>query len=227
MSTNNVPVANFRIMRFYTKYVPVMRYDEKLGRDVPDLDETGVQKRKAVDMVDIAPIGRSISQITPHSVSSLSKLPPKESADGNPAVKMAWDRWERVEPAYKAWKTGQEMPVSGTPLSAWHGLTQEQAEALRSMGLRSVEELAELSDGVVSKIPFPGARDIIAAAQMFLKAADRNKIVQQVASVEAENKTLKDQLEEMRKIVLEMQAASEAEAPKRGRPRKVEEAAAA
>lgn len=224
----NSPAANFRIMRFFTKYVPVMRFDEKLNRDVPDLEKDGTPKLKSVDMVELAPIGRSIAQTTPHSVSSLSRLPPREAADSNPAVRMAYDRWDRVKPAYDAWKQGQDMPQSGTPLAAWHGITVEQADALKATGIRSVEEFAELSDGIISRLPFPSPRQLQEAARMYLKSADRNKVTQQIESLDAENQILKGQLEEMRQIVMEMQAKqADEEAPKRrGRPPKDESIAA-
>lgn len=227
---DNTPAATFRIMRFFTKYDPVTAYDEKLNRFVPVLRDDGTPERKAVDMVEYAPIGRSIAQTVQESVSRLSRLQPREAGDTNPAVRMAWDRWERIKPAYEAWKKGQEMPFSGTPLAVWHGLTNEQADVLRAMGIRSVEEFAGLSDGVISKISFPGARELQVAAKAFLASADRNKVTQQIERVEEENKTLKDQLEEMRQIVLQMQAAQQAgieDKPRRGRPPKSEESAAA
>lgn len=229
MTTNNTPAANFRILRFFTKYDPISTFDEKLNRFVPVLEDDGTPKRKAVDMVEYAPIGRSIAQAVTESVSRLSRLQPREAGDTNPAVRMAWDRWERIKPAYDAWKKGQEMPQTGTPLGVWHGLTVEQADVLRAMGIRSVEEFADLSDGIIGRISFPGARELQVSAKAFLASADRNKVTQQIEHVEAENKDLKIQLEDMKKIVLEMQAQMQVsdEPKRRGRPPKTEESAAA
>jgi len=55
-------------------------------------------------------------------------------------------RWEVVEPAYNAWKRGEEVPENGTPLAAWPGVNQDQTKFLKAKGILSVEQVAEMSD---------------------------------------------------------------------------------
>jgi hypothetical protein len=156
------------------------------------------------------------------TVSRLGKLHPIEAAADNPAVRMAHERWNAIKPAYDAWKHGQQLPDVGTPLAAWPGVSSEQAEALKIMGIRSVEEFVEASDGIINAVPFPGARELKLAAAQFLKSADRQAITNDLAKKDEELALLREQLEEMRQIVLE----SQGEPKRRGRPAKSEEAAA-
>src|SRR5215831_13713798 len=47
---------------------------------------------------------------------------------------------------YRAWRAGQEMPLSGTPIEHWPLLNSAQVKMLRAVDVRSVEEVARLSD---------------------------------------------------------------------------------
>lgn len=196
---------SIRVIKFWTNYAP--------GPD-------GLPK--GVDMVMYAPIGRADKTTLIETVSRLGKLHPIEAAADNPAVRMAHERWNVIKPAYDAWKNGQQLPERGTPLSAWPGVSSEQSEALKMMGIRSVEEFVEASDGIINAVPFPGARELKLAAAQFLKSADRQAITNDLAKKDEELALLREQLEEMRQIVLE----SQGEPKRRGRPAKSEEAAA-
>lgn len=196
---------SIRVIKFWTNYAP--------GPD-------GLPK--GVDMVMYAPIGRADKTTLIETVSRLGKLHPIEAAADNPAVRMAHERWDVIKPAYDAWKNGQQLPERGTPLAAWPGVSSEQSEALKMMGIRSVEEFVEASDGIINAVPFPGARELKLAAAQFLKSADRQAITNDLAKKDEELALLREQLEEMRQIVLE----SQGEPKRRGRPAKSEEAAA-
>jgi hypothetical protein len=196
---------SIRVIKFWTNYTP--------GPD-------GLPK--GVDMVMYAPIGRADKTTLIEAVSRLGKLHPIEMAADNPAVAMAHDIWNTIKPAYDAWKHGQKLPEVGTPLAAWPGVSSDQADALKIMGIRSVEEFVEASDGIINAVPFPGARELKLAAAQFLKSADRQAITNDLAKKDEELALLREQLEEMRQIVLE----SQGEPKRRGRPAKSEEAAA-
>jgi len=208
---SNQQKAAITIEKFWTNYVP---------KD----DGSGM---RPIDMVAYAPMGRRERSVITETISRLSKLQPESLAADNPAVAMAWARWRAIEPAYRAWKDGQELPAVGTALAAWSGISPEQADVLRSMGIKSVEDFAGMSDGLVSKCNFPNARALQSAAKAWLEGADRAKAAAGMANLEAENASLKSDLEEMKAIILQMQAE---QAAKRGpgRPRKEqgEEAAA-
>jgi hypothetical protein len=77
--------------------------------------------------------------------------------------------WSMVEPHYDAWKKGHEITVSGTPLGVWAGMTAEKAEVLRRFGIRTVEEVANLSETQMEKLPLPGVRAMRREAMSFLE----------------------------------------------------------
>lgn len=116
--------------------------------------------------------------------------------------------WSQIEPRYTAWKQGKQMPETGTPLAAWPGLTEAEIEVFNRSGLRSVEEVAEMSDAMIAKVPLPNARDHRTQARAFLEMADKASANAKISELEAKLAAL-----------LEAQ-----EAPKRGpgRPKKIE-----
>lgn len=203
--------STIRILKFWTKYTP------KAGATI------------ATDMVEYCAVGMATKSTTVARVKDLSRV--IENADpDNVAVRMATERWQIIGPAYEAWKNNQAIPTHGTPLAAWPGLTPEQADIIRNAGLRSVEDVAEAPDSVISRVQLPGVRDIQANAKRFLEARDQAKVADHMAAKDAELAELKAQLEEMREIVIaSSQAAAPdlnadgSEKPRRGpgRPRKV------
>lgn len=206
MSTDNFRAA-IVVERFWTQYTP--NADGSL---------------RAVDMCAYSPVGRRDRSVTVETVTRLLKTQPESFAANNPSVAMAWARRRVIEPAYQAWKAGQELPETGTALAAWPGISPEQAEALRMIGIKTLEAFAEASDGIVSKANFPNARGLQENARAFLKAHDRQKVAAEVTNLAAENAALKEQQEELRQIILDMQREAQEAKAKRGpgRPRKIE-----
>ncbi len=200
--------ATLRIIRFWTEYI------KREGAIVP------------VDKVEYCAPGMGQRSTTVAPVSQLSKI--REDVDpDNPVFALARDRWAAIEPHYSAWKQGQEMPSHGTPLAAWSGITPAQAEIIKTFGLRSVEEVAEASDSLIGRVQLPGMRDIAENARRFLASKDQNAIADALAKKDDEMALLRDQLEEMRQLVVELsqrEADPETdEAPRRrGRPPKVQ-----
>lgn len=199
--------APFRILKFYTKYVT------RGGEHVP------------VDMVDICGHGMAQSRVTPHVIGQISNVRPDGDVD-NPAWAMSKLRWDYIKPHYQAWKEGQELPASGTPLAAWPGVTPEQAEVLKGAGFRSVEDIAHATDSVIARIPMPGIRDLANQARLFLDNKDSAHVAAALVQKDKEMAELREQLEEMRQLVLSREpelAEDGSELPRRrGRPAKVQ-----
>jgi phosphopantetheinyl transferase (holo-ACP synthase) len=200
-------MLNIRVVRLWTDYLK-------------NADGT----LRAVDKVEYCAPGMAQKSTTVATIKSLSAI--RKDADlDNIAAAMAADRWAAIEPHYKAWKDGQEAPEHGTPLAAWPGVTLQQAEVLKQTGLRSVEEVAAAVDSVISRVQLPNMRDIQANAKRFLEAQDTQKFSAEMMKRDAENAVLREQLEELRQIVIAQQAdASEdlnadgTEKKRRGRP---------
>lgn len=111
---------------------------------------------------------------------------------------------------YRRWKAGAEEQQSGTLLSEWPGVTRSQVEELAYFKIRTVEQLADLSDGNAAKLGAiqalrEKARDYVAKA----------KAEAPLDKVRAENADLKNEVETMKRQLAELSAASKAQAEKR------------
>lgn len=117
-------------------------------------------------------------------------------------------RWEQIRPAYEAFKDGREIPINGTPLAIWGGLSQEQAEVLRQHSIRTVEEVRDLKESQLERIRLPNVRDLRQQAKLFLE----NNDAAQAAAREAQKDRV---IEEMAERLAAMEALLEQQtAPK-------------
>jgi hypothetical protein len=129
--------------------------------------------------------------------------------------------WPVIDRAYEHWKKGQEEPVDGTPLAAWAGVNADQADRLKLMHIRSVEDVAALTDADLEKIGM-GARSLREKARAFVVNKQGSaKIEEALAARDKENADLKAELAELQETVKTLAAQAgmqEKRAP--GRPPK-------
>ena len=196
--------APFRVIKFWTEYKRTAK---------------GLQP---IDKVEYCAVGMASKSTTVARIADLRRI--REAPDPDDvASNIAKQRWEFIEKHYTAWKAGQETPDHGIPLAAWPGITPEQADVLRTAGLRSVEDIATASDGIINRINLPGIRELHKTAKMFIEAQDGAKTADALAEKDRQIATLNEQLEELRQIVLSKMGSDDDDAPKRrGRPPKVE-----
>jgi hypothetical protein len=181
----------------------------------------------AYDVVHVYQPGESQRSKTPLRVADVMRVRDDGDPD-NPAWLAARVRKDAVLPAYEAWKKGEELPTDGTPIGAWPGITPDQAAGLKAAGLRSIEEVANANDALMSKIPLPNVRGLKELAANFLAGSDRAKVASALADKDREMAEMREQMEEMRQLLLESVRAAEpdleadgSEAPRRrGRPPK-------
>lgn len=76
----------------------------------------------------------------------------------------------RFPQEYEAWKRGQVEPTTGTPIDRWPQLTPGQAANLKSLNIRTVEDMATLSETGLQKVGM-GARKLQDDARKFLSLA--------------------------------------------------------
>lgn len=214
------------VKRFWTEYIIPTERNMRLqvfadqGKPGYRWVGDGEAKRIEVDKVEYGPVGLANSQSTVATVYSLSCVAQQITGGINEAIALAEARWAVIKPQWEAWRSNQDVPINGTPLAAWAGVTPEQADVLRSVGLRSIEEVANLTDAIITKVPLPNVRDLVANAKIYLDSVAGIKIAEDVKAVQAENAELRAQLEEMKQIMLAQQDGA---APKRrGRPKKTE-----
>lgn len=133
-----------------------------------------------------------------------------EDQDGE-KLRFMTHRWAQIEPAYEAFKDGRDIPLNGTPLSVWSGISLEQAEVLRQHSLRTVEEVRDLTESQLEKVRLPNMRDLRMQAKLFLE----NTNAAEAAAREAEKDKL---IEAMSERMAAMEALlEERTAPAKGK----------
>lgn len=133
------------MLRFYTEAVPLPAKSAEEGREIV----------KLVDMVGITNPG------------SRDETPRKAEDKAREDEFIAW--------AYRKWKTTQEQPVTGTPLETVPWLNKAQVIELRSIGVHTLETLAEMPD--TAKQRMMGASDLSKKAKTYMAAAKDGAIV--------------------------------------------------
>lgn len=116
---------------------------------------------------------------------------------------------------YERFKKGIKEIVDGTPLAMWPVVNKSQVKECAFFEVRTVEELAELSDTNCKKMGM-GYMELRSKAKAWLLAAKDASVVTRQA---AENDRLQAEIEALKEQIKELAA------PRRGRPAKeVEEA---
>ncbi len=118
---------------------------------------------------------------------------------------------QRFPEHYKRFELRQDQDVvEGTLLEEWPGITRSQCEELKFLNVRTVEQLAELSDSNAQNIM--GVQMLKKKAKDYLEKAKDAKATEALEAVKNENAELRAMVEEL---------MAKAEAPKkRGRPKK-------
>jgi hypothetical protein len=156
------------------------------------------EKTIAIDWVEYAPAHDPQGTVNRARVKDL--IPPENGVmnndDSGTKYNIMMYKWVQIEKAYKAWKEGREIPVDGTPLAAWAGLTPEQAEIFATHGLKTVESIAEGSESLVSKVRLPGVMKIRDLAKEYLSSRGDVQKAAEVQNLRDEVSILKEMLEE-------------------------------
>ncbi|MEI5680499.1 MULTISPECIES: hypothetical protein [unclassified Mesorhizobium] len=123
-----------------------------------------------------------------------------EDHDGSKLAFMT-ARWSQIEPAYSAWKKGQELPIHGTALSVWPAINSEQVKVFRQVGILSVEEVRDLSETQISRVPLPNMRELKKQASIFLDNMGGAAAAEREALKDEKISTLEDRLAELEKLL--------------------------
>jgi hypothetical protein len=161
-------------------------------------------------------------QVTSSTWERVKKLiPPAQLENDGDGLKMASLRhtWSQIEPHYEAWRAGNVLPESGTPLAAWGGVNASQISALKGIGIQTVEALAGLKDSGLPAI-LPNMRELRSMAQGWMEGRPQAERDAKMAELEAQNAAMMEMLAE-----LKAERDDTEEKPRRGRPPKVSEAA--
>jgi hypothetical protein len=187
--------------------------------------KTTYSGKKAVDWVEIAPSGASFDKCrTWHMV---DRMRPTEVVDEDPDRRAADThmamsaRWSVIGPAYQAYKAGMDIPENGTPLAAWAGISADQARHLVSLGIRTVEDVRDMDEGIFPRIPFPNVRQLPGLARAYLEGRDKAEADTEIATLRERQAALEERLATLSAV------EAEADKPRRGRPPKAKDEEAA
>lgn len=119
---------------------------------------------------------------------------------------------------YDAWRNGQEIPVNGTALKTWPALSPAEIENIIACNVRTVEDLAAADENTLRRIGM-GARGHKQRAQAWLDASkDTGKTAAELDSLRAENARQKERLDELERMVAELQPKKRGPKPRKDDP---------
>jgi len=123
--------------------------------------------------------------------------------------------------AWRRFEAGNTQAQDGFAIEQWPSVSRDQCAALKYSGFHTVESLAEASDGQLQKVGM-GGFELRRKAQAHLKAAKDGSFAEQLA---AQNQRLEDQITALKNQIAglgvkPLEDAEQADAPRRGRPRK-------
>lgn len=172
--------------------------------------ETGANG-ETYDMVHYAGSGDALF------ASTWARVADFQARNGRPVGEQAEIVWSFIEPAYKAWKEGLEIPENGTPLAAWGGMGSQQIKAFRRAGLKTIEDVAEMNDTVMGRIQMPNVRSYRDQAKTYLEGRDTAELAKQISARDDQMRVMQAEMEKMRAAMANYQNTNKPEA-KGGRP---------
>jgi hypothetical protein len=114
--------------------------------------------------------------------------------------------------AWEAYQSGQAAPLSGTPLAEWPAVTRGQVEELAYFNVRTVEQLAAISDGNAQNVG-----PILALRQKARDYIEHAKGAAPVAALRAELEAERSNTEALKRQMAEMSRALENLQKQKGR----------
>lgn len=203
----------------FDKRPPYVRFEEQeMGVDLKASEEAGRPVPRVVVMACITPHG---------SKDSFEKPAEAWLADARKKGQYSPEWQNHFELQFSEWKKGNELPREGTPVKTWAMLTRVQVNQLLSVGVTTVEDLAQFPDSSLDALGM-GGRYLRDTARGWINEA-KDKGINARALADANIKiddlttTVQRQAEQLNRLQARLE---EREEPKRGpsRPRKEEAA---
>lgn len=169
-------LPQIRILGFKSTFEMLPVKGDSLNEDVDrrgyKLDKKGniVKELREEHWVSYSPAHSPLNTVNCERVRLMFPDPARmgEDQDGE-KLRFMSHRWDQISPAYEAFKEGREIPLNGTPLTVWSGISSEQVEVLRQHSLRTVEEVRDLTENQMERVRLPNMRDLRQQAKLFLE----------------------------------------------------------
>ena len=152
-------------------------------------------------------VGRDVdlAMITPPGSRDIFKIEVPQWLDNmkqdvqNQRLRPEW--FAQYKESYTRWKSGQEIPLTGTPIKGWGVISPAQQAALMTMMILTVEDLAAINDEAVHRIGM-GAIDLRTKAKAWLSqmhdkgplTIENAQLKQSLVTQQGELDTLKEQV---------------------------------
>lgn len=111
----------------------------------------------------------------------------------------------RFPEEWAAFERGMEAPAHGTPIEQWGRVTPSLARTLRNLNIRTVEDLATLSDAGVTETG-PGGFKLREDARKFLSLSQASADLSRLEELEKSNKEKDEALAAQGKQMAELEA---------------------
>lgn len=135
--------------------------------------------------------------------------PGTKSNPDRPVIDADKARWPAQ---YQAFKNGKVLAIDGMPLEKWTLADVAQVEFLKHWNIRTVEQLARLTDAQIQNLG-TGGRQLVTSAKLWLEQAKDNSGISRVV---AENELLKNRQQTLENQLAEQSAQIRALAAKGG-----------
>lgn len=204
-----LPELQIAVYRFFSDYGPEVTYVERPDQfGVPQqIKVKNPNRLREIHKVEYGPLGSSKTRVIApvESLRPRTMTPAKGSAD-----ELSLLKWRIIEPKYRQWLAGQEITQDGTPLAAWHGISREQADALKFRGIHTVEQLSQLTDTHIQSYGISNLRQLRDSAQRYVTTLDKGAVEAELAEKDIKITALQDQIAEMAAVLQRMQAQMQA-----------------
>lgn len=184
------------------KDMPFVMFDTKPVEDAAKTKAEGQMRYRDQDYAIVTVPGDSKSNSI-EKIESFFRKKEEEMKVGR--VHPDWIRKWRHD--YDLYRKGQEIPLDGTPIKGWKLLSGAQQEDLIRLHIRTVEELANLSDDGMRNYGM-GALELKRRAQAWLSQNQTHEAgALKLAELTRENDSLKDQVATLVTNVQELEKA--------------------
>jgi hypothetical protein len=194
MADQNKP--SIVIHGFETTYKPVIDPDTK--QPTGKMREIIWVRYSPVHLINISETKERVDFLDPANVRNVP-----DDAQGALKMDVMRHRWDQIQKALAAWQEGHEIPTEGVPLAAWSGLNPAQASAFKSLGLKTVEQIADMPEGFITRVQLPNVRQIKLQAQAFMQSFEGSQTANRIAALEEQNEGLADELRDARRELQE------------------------
>ena len=124
----------------------IIRFETRLTRD-----PATKKMEKQVDWVLMAASASKVNKAeTWHRVKDLipnEKFDDRDDGTNSEIMDFFRARWAYIKPHYENYKKGIGMTDSGTSINSWPMLSQDEIRVFHSVGIHTIEDIAELNEG--------------------------------------------------------------------------------